>query len=301
MASNACPSGPNATFYSCDNPFPECCSPAGFDFHILAGIAASIAACPKDSRLFNATSITQAACEAIVGSNAFTTYRGADIWMRLTTWKFPLLQLVAIFPRQPLSLVSEAFVLVHMLGDPIGTIANLLLKVESCQRRARSWEEKFDNDLRGLVDAAGPTVRYTAYEMQWKRLAIIGDSYDEWGQVVGDTVQEKLWDALSPASGRSVEERQRLLATCDLTAQALAADRATKFLPIIVAQIFFVGTIGIAFGRAPTASSGPSPQTFVNIEAHSIAFSALYFWILPAVFLGSIIGVSQTENALPRI
>ena len=37
------------------------------------------------------------------------------------------------------------------------------------------------------------------------------------------------------------------------------------------------------------------------MEAHSIAFSALYFWIIPAVFLGSIIGVSQTEAAIPRI
>ena len=37
------------------------------------------------------------------------------------------------------------------------------------------------------------------------------------------------------------------------------------------------------------------------MEAHSIAFSALYFWIIPAVFISSIIGVSQTEAAIPRI
>lgn len=37
------------------------------------------------------------------------------------------------------------------------------------------------------------------------------------------------------------------------------------------------------------------------MEAHSIAFSAQYFWIIPAVFLGSTIGVSQTEAAIPRI
>jgi hypothetical protein len=30
---------------------------------------------------------------------------------------------------------------------------------------------------------------------------------------------------------------------CRLTANALAADRSTKFLPIIVAQGFFIGTI----------------------------------------------------------
>ncbi len=37
------------------------------------------------------------------------------------------------------------------------------------------------------------------------------------------------------------------------------------------------------------------------MEAHSIAFSAQYFWIIPTVFLGSIVGVSQTEAAIPRI
>ena len=48
-------------------------------------------------------------------------------------------------------------------------------------------------------------------------------------------------------------------------------------------------------------ASASSDTVFVNVEAHGIAFSALYFWIIPAVFLGSIVGVSQTEAAIPRI
>ena len=39
----------------------------------------------------------------------------------------------------------------------------------------------------------------------------------------------------------------------------------------------------------------------INVEAHSIAYSALYFWIIPAVILSSVIGVSQTEASIPRI
>jgi hypothetical protein len=39
---------------------------------------------------------------------------------------------------------------------------------------------------------------------------------------------------------------------------------------------------------------------WVNIEAHSIAFSALFLWLIPAVFLSSVIGVSQTELEIPR-
>lgn len=85
------------------------------------------------------------------------------------------------------------------------------------------------------------------------------------------------------------------------TADALAADRATKFFPIVVALTFFVGSVGVAFGRTASAANVSSTTTFVNVEAHSIAFSALFFWIIPAVFLSSVIGVSQTENAIPRI
>lgn len=87
------------------------------------------------------------------------------------------------------------------------------------------------------------------------------------------------------------------------TGRALAADRSTKFLPIVVAQIFFIGAVGIAIFRtaASAGKNGLSDTVFINVEAHSIAFSALYFWIIPAVFLSSIIGVSQTEAATPRI
>jgi hypothetical protein len=87
------------------------------------------------------------------------------------------------------------------------------------------------------------------------------------------------------------------------TAKALAADRATKSLPIAVAQCFFIASVGIAIFRTAAAadSSASSDTVFINVEAHSIAFSALYFWIIPAVFLSSIIGVSQTEANIPRI
>ena len=85
------------------------------------------------------------------------------------------------------------------------------------------------------------------------------------------------------------------------TADALAADRSTKFFPIMVAQGFFIGAVAIAFGRTVSAAVGSSSTSiFINVEAHSIAFSALYFWIIPTVIISSIIGVSQSEGAIPR-
>jgi hypothetical protein len=87
------------------------------------------------------------------------------------------------------------------------------------------------------------------------------------------------------------------------TAKALAADRAIKFLPIVVAQCFYIGSVGIAIFRTKAAadSSTSGDSVFINVEAHSIAFSSLYLWIIPAVFLASFIGVSQTTAAMPDI
>lgn len=93
------------------------------------------------------------------------------------------------------------------------------------------------------------------------------------------------------------------MATIRQTAQALAADRSTKALPVAIAQFFFIATVGTAFFRtfAAAQSSSSDNQVYINVEAHSIAFSALYFWIIPIVILGCAIGVSQTNAAIPRI
>jgi hypothetical protein len=68
----------------------------------------------------------------------------------------------------------------------------------------------------------------------------------------------------------------------------------------VVAQGFFIGTIIIALVRTKSLTTGPSPATFINIEAYSIGFSALYFWITFAVYISSVIGASQTAAAIPR-
>ena len=57
----------------------------------------------------------------------------------------------------------------------------------------------------------------------------------------------------------------------------------------------------VALFRTKSASACPNATTYIDIEAYSIGFSALYFWIISSVFLSSIIGVSQTGPALPRI
>jgi hypothetical protein len=83
------------------------------------------------------------------------------------------------------------------------------------------------------------------------------------------------------------------------TAYALAADRATKSLPVVFAELIFIGGWIIALVKA--MSSELNATNWVNVEAHSVAFSSLYLWVTSAVVFGCIIGASQTEGSIPRL
>ena len=108
-------------------------------------------------------------------------------------------------------------------------------------------------------------------------------------------------------AGVQVEESATLKASLQALilemADALAADRATKHLPIWIALGFFFGAITVAMTRTMAAVDDEvfNKTIFISLEMHGVAFSSGFFWVIPAVFLGSIIGVSQTEECIPRI
>ena len=182
-----CSNVPSNVSYSCTNPWGQHCTDSKhFDFNSLWSYTLSIQeACANDSRLFIApgtsatpdnAALTQAACFTIAGST-WTFYPTADVWQRLTTWKFPLLQLVASFPRPPLGLGIEFFVIAHVLGDPIGTIQCLLLKLSTCQRSADYWKDYHAKLLGTSTEDEDPEKL-----RDWKALVLLTDTYGEWGE-----------------------------------------------------------------------------------------------------------------------
>ena len=100
-----------------------------------------------------------------------------------------------------------------------------------------------------------------------------------------------------------LKDRRPLWSIVRENAEALAIDRATKYLPTVVAEVIFIGAIVVAVSRTIAAidTDAFNQTIFIGLEAHSIAYTTLYFWIIPTVFLGSIIGVSQTEARMPCI
>ena len=121
-------------------------------------------------------SITFKECTAIAGDD-YGTYGKFDIWSRLSTWKFPLFQLIAVFPRPSLSAKVEFFVITHLLGDPIDTMTNLLLKLTDAQEAALYWKT---SAAAISVSPAREGDLVPPRQRLWKALTLVTDTYDEW-------------------------------------------------------------------------------------------------------------------------
>lgn len=82
-------------------------------------------------------------------------------------------------------------------------------------------------------------------------------------------------------------------------AQALAADRETKFLPVLTAVAGFLISIGLSYGR--TMSEDWDSRSPRHVELHNIAFGLTLAGCLPAVILAAFVGVPQSRRSIPRI
>jgi hypothetical protein len=189
--------------FNCESPTPNCWNSARFDFPTLWNITQQYwEQCPGGPWLFqkagsvgettlNKAALTNSICEHIAGAS-WEKYSNADIWYRLTTWKFPLFQLISNSPRPPLGFWEETFTIIHLLGDPIGSSTDLVRKLDSCQSRAGYWKYELEgNRLKPtLQNCEGPRQLYK--QRLWKALALIIVSYDEWGLEKGTSAEEFL-------------------------------------------------------------------------------------------------------------
>lgn len=231
-------------------------------------------------------------------------YPKAEILTRLTTWKAPLITLITLFPRSPLEVLTQVLTILHLIGDPIGTIEGLLFTLERFQRQVISWQDRVEahDNARDTHQASSVD---QSLRQQWSRsLAIIVELYRELGETLGSRAEQALvyFTRQRMISLHHRYERQSFFRECSTFAGALSADRATRLVPVLVTQAVFGGILLTDILRLRSADqSWLSGITYVPIEMHSIAFSSLFFWLLPAISIAAVIGTSQTENAIPTI
>ncbi|KAH7084854.1 hypothetical protein BKA63DRAFT_4313 [Paraphoma chrysanthemicola] len=267
----------------------------GFEFVGLYNVYTFLnQTCGPSSEIFfeGTRMLTCAACEKIAGMGNsiwtdWTPYPISDIWNRIVVWKLPLLQLLSQFPRPPLGPWVETGVMMHLLGDPIDSVTCMFLTLANCQRRARR--------AKSLSVETGIGTTHPDYTRTWKELAIIMVSYDECGTPEKVDVFLEFYREMA----RRADFIDEIRYIYEEAAGSLAADRQTRTLPVVLAEVFFIGGWVISLIKA--AATEPSPTNWVNVEAQSIAISALYLWVTSTIILGSLIGASQTEDAIPRV
>jgi hypothetical protein len=151
-----------------------------FDFTELNDIAQEIASsCPSDSRLSSkvAGALSKHGCLLLTGEpdsvfKGWTAYSGSDIYTRLATWKLPLLQLLFLFQRPPLGFSVSLFAMLHLIGDPIDTMASLMHTLSRCQEYAKIFQEYCDTLPNHLVGS---------HHKPWKAFTLVAVSFDECG------------------------------------------------------------------------------------------------------------------------
>ena len=134
--------------------------PYPFDFTLIYEIAKKInGTCPEDPRLFEPYTLLlrDDFVHWLTDSGSgwgrcdWTGYSTGDILQRFLTWKAPLIQLIFQFPRSPLGLAVEVFTILHLVGDPIDTIASMLYTLSVCQERAQSLQHLPENEWKAFT------------------------------------------------------------------------------------------------------------------------------------------------------
>ncbi len=102
------------------------------------------------------------------------------------TWKLPLITLLFQFARPPFAARlwsnTNVFMLMRLVGNPIGTIASLLATLAVCQRRVKVIKDHLGSIHARLrkQNPAGAVELGRTTETLWKAFGLIYISYDEW-------------------------------------------------------------------------------------------------------------------------
>ncbi|KAK0637456.1 hypothetical protein B0T17DRAFT_614045 [Bombardia bombarda] len=253
----------------------------------------------------NWISITNDVCLQITNSthDSWTIYDNAGIWNRIVTWKLPLVTLLFQFARPPFAwrlwTNTNVFILLHLVGDPLNTITSLLTTLSACQRRVKTIQARITH-IHHDLQQTNPSLAQRIHQTQptlTKTFSLLSISYSEWN--VPNAEPFLLHSLARILAAPSTPLSQAALHHFETAASALAADRSTYVLPIFIAQFAFIFAIGAAYWRV--VGVPPQPQSWTNVEAYAIAMSAPFLHVVPAVFLGAIIGVPQTETSVPRV
>jgi len=193
--------------------------------------------------------------------------------------------LVGNFQFPPLGPLNSFYIAIHLLGDPIHTVYSLLVKLEVSRRIHANW-----------VNSPPPVREGELYEDEKERrralrdIATVNMLFDEWNyNAIGVYPQmRRLFDRLEG------KKRTNFIAACREAAHRLSDSRVNDSLRTWLAVGGYIVSVIAAYMK--TVESGMPSR-----RAHTLAFSILYSWLIPAVVVSANVGGFAKTRAGRRV
>lgn len=190
----------DATTFTCETLRPPCNSTYGLNFTSLWDITASyFSICGKEGVwLSNSTKDSRTAALSWDATHdivpqGFTPFPDADIWSRISTWKLPLIQLIAVVPKPPLGIFVQVLTVMHLISDPIGSMQDLLHRLESYRNEVVHWRRWIDRHHHVHIDEYEDGKERRKERKEFSRIfAMIVESYKEIDPALSEEVREVL-------------------------------------------------------------------------------------------------------------
>ncbi|KAI9704078.1 MAG: hypothetical protein M1836_006939 [Candelina mexicana] len=201
--------------------------------------------------------LTYDGCQKLCGSG---TGWYPDAIPRLITWLLPVMLLVSNMMYAPIG-KQRFFLIVHLLGNPVGSTRSLLAKADGRSRCFSHAQRLLENDL------------------EVKSLAVISAAAEE---VSYDLDYALILNQQSKGRELIVE-----------TAFTLIGNRRSEVLRTLLAITIYVFGVLAAFIPAVGASASPS--------GGRIATAMLLSWLIPVILLSNVIGDMGSPRNCRRI
>jgi hypothetical protein len=189
-----------------------------------------------------------------------------DTFNRISLLVLPTLFLLAHLAFPPLGWKNYVVVIVHAVGNPVGSLRSLLARLEKHRALRRAAMEMFPREP--LISGA---------------LATISAAYEELG-----------WHDVSQSfTARKLDTREILIII--RASHALSSIRQASIFSAIVPIVTLVGTLATAIIRTIQQISENNTRVYID-TTHTIAVVCLLFFSIPQVWFSARLGTFTSDS-----
>ena len=251
----------------------------------------------------NFTDITLTACNDQCGVG-WTPYPTSDIQRRIATWQIPLFLLIGSMHYASFGFWNTVFVIIHLLGDPVSSFESLLSKLRRLQKHhdicvgelsalprhvqkavamILAAYEEWDHEI--PVYSEKLSAKYKGEHYEYAKLEDEAEEMEQ-NPDMFHILNEWLGSSTEVLNPKLVQRRCAYLQA----ANEMSDCRDSGFSKTLLGVINYITVVAASFVHVAAGE-------FNNRTGHSIAMSMLFSWLIPTIFLCSLVGGFATKRS----